>query len=182
VVHREPARRALRARLGLPSAYVLFVGTLEPRKDLRTLLAAHQLVPDAPPLVLVGPPGWGEQVDVSAAITPGFVGRRRPAARRGGRRRAGAPLARRGLRADGAGGAGGRDAGRRERPAGAARGRRDGGDVRAGRRRGGLRGALSAVLASPGDPALRRAQAAGFTWQRSAALHRAAYALATSRP
>jgi hypothetical protein len=42
--------------------------------------------------------------------------------------------------------------------------------------------ALSAVLASPGDPALRRAQAAGFTWQRSAALHRAAYALATSRP
>ncbi|MCW2613080.1 MAG: glycosyl transferase, group 1, partial [Frankiales bacterium] len=49
---------------GLPAEYVLFVGTLEPRKDLRTLLAAHRLVPGAPPLVLVGPPGWGEQVDV----------------------------------------------------------------------------------------------------------------------
>ncbi len=30
---------------GLPAEYVLFVGTLEPRKDLRTLLAAHRLVP-----------------------------------------------------------------------------------------------------------------------------------------
>ena len=29
---------------GLPAEYVLFVGTLEPRKDLRTLLAAHRLV------------------------------------------------------------------------------------------------------------------------------------------
>jgi glycosyltransferase involved in cell wall biosynthesis len=59
--------------LGLPEEYLLFVGTLEPRKDLRTLLAAHRLVPDAPPLVLVGPPGWGEQVDVSGCVTPGFL-------------------------------------------------------------------------------------------------------------
>ncbi|MCW2607275.1 MAG: glycosyl transferase group 1 [Frankiales bacterium] len=58
---------------GLPAEYVLFVGTLEPRKDLRTLLAAHRLVPGAPPLVLVGPPGWGEQVDVSGCTTPGFL-------------------------------------------------------------------------------------------------------------
>jgi glycosyltransferase involved in cell wall biosynthesis len=50
------------------------VGTLEPRKDLRTLLTAHRLVPDAPPLVLVGPPGWGEQLDVSGCITPGYLG------------------------------------------------------------------------------------------------------------
>jgi glycosyltransferase involved in cell wall biosynthesis len=40
--------------------------------------------------------------------------------------------------------------------------------------------ALSAVLSAPGDPAVRRAQAAGFTWQRSADGHRAAYAQASS--
>ncbi|MDP9434504.1 MAG: glycosyltransferase, partial [Actinomycetota bacterium] len=45
--------------LDLPADYLLFVGTLEPRKDLPTLLAAHRLVPGAPPLVLAGPPGWG---------------------------------------------------------------------------------------------------------------------------
>lgn len=59
--------------LGLPEEYLLFVGTLEPRKDLRTLLAAHHLVPSAPPLVLVGPPGWGEQVDTRGCVTPGFL-------------------------------------------------------------------------------------------------------------
>ena len=64
---------ALRAALGLPTTYLLFVGTLEPRKDLRTLLAAHALLPDAPPLVLVGPPGWGDQVDVSGCITTGYL-------------------------------------------------------------------------------------------------------------
>ena len=52
---------------GLPSSYVLAVGTLEPRKNLRTLVDAHRLMgPDAPPLVLVGSPGWGEQL----ALTP----------------------------------------------------------------------------------------------------------------
>jgi glycosyltransferase involved in cell wall biosynthesis len=70
----QPLDDHARRRLGLPAEYVLFVGTLEPRKDLRTLLSAHRLVPDAPPLVLVGPPGWGEQVDVSGCITPGFLG------------------------------------------------------------------------------------------------------------
>jgi glycosyltransferase involved in cell wall biosynthesis len=68
-----PPDDALRARLGLPSSYVLFVGTLEPRKDVRTLLAAHRRLPDAPPLVLVGPPGWGAQVDVSGAVVPGYL-------------------------------------------------------------------------------------------------------------
>ena len=68
-----PPSPALRAHLQLPPEYVLFVGTLEPRKDLATLLAAHRLVPDAPPLVLVGPPGWGAQVDVSGCVTPGFL-------------------------------------------------------------------------------------------------------------
>ena len=63
----------VRARYGLPSEYLLFVGTLEPRKDLRTLLAARALLPDAPPLVLVGASGWGEQVDLTGCLTPGYI-------------------------------------------------------------------------------------------------------------
>ncbi len=45
--------------------YVLFVGTLEPRKNLRTLLAAYAgplAGQDVPRLVVAGPPGWGETV------------------------------------------------------------------------------------------------------------------------
>ncbi len=57
---------AVRRRLDLPARYLLFVGTREPRKDLRTLLAAHRrLTADAPEgapeLLLIGPQGWGDQ-------------------------------------------------------------------------------------------------------------------------
>ena len=69
-----PLADSVRDRLGLPSTYLLFVGTLEPRKDLPTLLAAHRMIPDAPALVLVGPRGWGEQLDVTGCITPGYLG------------------------------------------------------------------------------------------------------------
>ena len=62
-----PATTGWLAAHGLPTSYVLAVGTLEPRKNLRTLVAAHRLLgPDAPPLVLVGSPGWGQQL----ALTP----------------------------------------------------------------------------------------------------------------
>jgi glycosyltransferase involved in cell wall biosynthesis len=51
-----------RARLGLPESYILFVGTLEPRKNIPGLLEAYALLrqelADAPPLVLVGNRGW----------------------------------------------------------------------------------------------------------------------------
>jgi glycosyltransferase involved in cell wall biosynthesis len=52
---------AARARLGVPERYVLFVGTVEPRKNLRRLAAAWQRLATGPdvPLVLVGPAGWG---------------------------------------------------------------------------------------------------------------------------
>ncbi|OJX62615.1 MAG: hypothetical protein BGO95_07785 [Micrococcales bacterium 73-13] len=62
------ARLAVRAdaeararRLGLPSGYVLAVGTLEPRKGLDALIAAmaHPEAPDLP-LVVAGPRGWGD--------------------------------------------------------------------------------------------------------------------------
>jgi glycosyltransferase involved in cell wall biosynthesis len=67
---------------GLPERYLLFVGSREPRKNLPTLLAAYRALRDAepgvPPLVLVGPPGWGEALDLAglpaaAVATPGYL-------------------------------------------------------------------------------------------------------------
>ena len=55
----EPPSSAARARFGLPESYLLAVGTQEPRKGLQTLLDALGELPEAPPLALVGPPGWG---------------------------------------------------------------------------------------------------------------------------
>ncbi len=43
---------------GVPSEYVLTVGTLEPRKNHLRLLEAHARLPDAPPLVIAGARGW----------------------------------------------------------------------------------------------------------------------------
>jgi glycosyltransferase involved in cell wall biosynthesis len=67
---REPAeaRARVQAALNLRPPYVLSVGTLEPRKNLLTLLQACRLLPDtAPTLVLAGGQGWGNQ-PLSAAI------------------------------------------------------------------------------------------------------------------
>lgn len=62
--------------LDLPPRYLLFVGTLEPRKDVSTLLAAFRQLrreePATPPLVLVGPSGWGPALD-TAGLTPADV-------------------------------------------------------------------------------------------------------------
>jgi glycosyltransferase involved in cell wall biosynthesis len=64
---------------GLPDEYVLFVGNREPRKNLPVLLRAMAaLRPGAPPLVLVGPPGWGPALDASglpesAVVVPGYL-------------------------------------------------------------------------------------------------------------
>lgn len=53
---------ATRRELGAPDGYLLAVGTLEPRKNLPTLLTAWEALADAdpgfPPLVLVGGAGW----------------------------------------------------------------------------------------------------------------------------
>lgn len=48
--------------LNLPEKYILFVGTLEPRKNIAGLLKAYRelitRLPDTPPLLLVGKKGW----------------------------------------------------------------------------------------------------------------------------
>lgn len=59
----DPAAvRATLRRLGLPPEYLLFVGTVEPRKNIGGLLDAYALlrdaVRDAPPLLVVGRRGW----------------------------------------------------------------------------------------------------------------------------
>ncbi len=70
------AAEAPRPALDLPDRYLLFVGTLEPRKDVATLLAAFRQLrradPTTPPLVLAGPSGWGPALD-TAGLTPDDV-------------------------------------------------------------------------------------------------------------
>jgi glycosyltransferase involved in cell wall biosynthesis len=66
--------------LGLePRSYVLFVGTVEPRKGIDVLLAAHTALrqqghPDLR-LVIAGPPGWGEtpMLDGPGVVAPGRI-------------------------------------------------------------------------------------------------------------
>ena len=78
----EPPDPLERTGLGLPDTYVVFVGTQEPRKNLPVLLDAYAalLADDAgfPPLVLIGPPGWGPALDASRlpaekVVVPGFL-------------------------------------------------------------------------------------------------------------
>jgi glycosyltransferase involved in cell wall biosynthesis len=59
----EPEERdAIRRELGCPRGYLLYAGTLEPRKNvegvLEAWLALRQADPTAPPLVLAGGYGW----------------------------------------------------------------------------------------------------------------------------
>lgn len=55
---------AVRRQLGLPDRYFAYLGTLEPRKNLTTLLDAYAQLPATfrryAPLVLAGMPGWGD--------------------------------------------------------------------------------------------------------------------------
>jgi glycosyltransferase involved in cell wall biosynthesis len=61
----EPASEARLQQLGIPHRYLLFTGNLEPRKNLGMLLGAHREArmtdPTVPPLVLCGPAGWGDR-------------------------------------------------------------------------------------------------------------------------
>ena len=59
-------RTRVRATYGLPEQFVLFVGTLEPRKNLARLIEALGSLRDAPPLVVVGMVGWGDEAPSTA--------------------------------------------------------------------------------------------------------------------
>ena len=59
---------SVRSRHGLRRPYVLFVGTIEPRKNLPALLRAFADLTDLDvDLVLVGPSGWNEDLAPAAA-------------------------------------------------------------------------------------------------------------------
>jgi glycosyltransferase involved in cell wall biosynthesis len=60
---------AFRARAGLPDRFWLFLGTLEPRKNLVTLIEAYAALPkrERLPLILAGGKGW-DYHDIFAAV------------------------------------------------------------------------------------------------------------------
>lgn len=59
----------------LPAEFVLFVGTKEPRKNLARLIHALSTLRDAPPLIVAGMDGWGDDgvTPVHDVRTIGFV-------------------------------------------------------------------------------------------------------------
>jgi glycosyltransferase involved in cell wall biosynthesis len=57
----------VRARHGLDEQFVLFTGTLEPRKNLRRVLEAHAGLTHRVQLALVGPRGWESEPILDAA-------------------------------------------------------------------------------------------------------------------
>lgn len=55
------AAQNVETMLGIRPPYILSLGTVEPRKNLRTLLQAYaKLETNAPPLVIAGAKGWGD--------------------------------------------------------------------------------------------------------------------------
>ena len=69
---------ALLAAHGVLGPFTLCFGTIEPRKNLERLVAAHAIAraanPELGPLVLVGPRGWGD-VDTKDAVVLGALAR-----------------------------------------------------------------------------------------------------------
>ncbi len=65
------AVEAVRARYGLARPFVFGLGTIEPRKNIRTLIAAFEALPPSLrehfDLVLAGPMGWADQ-DTSSRV------------------------------------------------------------------------------------------------------------------
>lgn len=60
-----------RADLGRP--YLLAVATLEPRKNLGALAAAHRLLGGDLALAVAGAAGWGDRPELAGAVQLGFV-------------------------------------------------------------------------------------------------------------
>ena len=81
---------AVRQRHSLPERFVLFVGTLEPRKNLRRLAAANE--PMAMPLVVAGPQVGVMPPRTSPATFDSSASCRGPTSRRCTRRRRSSPI------------------------------------------------------------------------------------------
>jgi glycosyltransferase involved in cell wall biosynthesis len=68
-----------RASAGFGAPYLLTVGTLQPRKNLGTLLAGYaelvRRLPEAPELVVAGAAGWGKEDPRARAAELGLAGR-----------------------------------------------------------------------------------------------------------
>lgn len=64
-----------RRRLKLPREYVLFVGTIEPRKNIELLVEAYRLLQPGADLVLAGRLGWGYDGLLATIRRPEFAGR-----------------------------------------------------------------------------------------------------------
>ncbi len=69
---RKQARALVQPLVG-DGEYLVFVGTLEPRKNLERLIRAVAIAEPKLPLVVIGPSGWGETV-APAAGSVEFVG------------------------------------------------------------------------------------------------------------
>jgi glycosyltransferase involved in cell wall biosynthesis len=66
----------VRRQVGVSRPYVMWCGTLEPRKNVRTLLEAYQLLLGSSDvdLVMVGPQGWGDAgTEALERLPPGRV-------------------------------------------------------------------------------------------------------------
>ena len=62
---------SLRNKFGLSRPYFLYLGNLEPRKNIPSLLSAFEKMPDATELVIAGGRGWGaEKIFRQAAQSP----------------------------------------------------------------------------------------------------------------
>ena len=69
----DAAVQRVRREMSLPNEFLLFVGTLEPRKNLARLVRAHATHSDLPPLVIAGADGWGD-LQVAPSERVRFVG------------------------------------------------------------------------------------------------------------
>jgi glycosyltransferase involved in cell wall biosynthesis len=65
----EEQVQAIRKQYGLPETFFLFVGTIEPRKNLTRLISAwRQVRSEVPPLVMAGRYGWGGSMPADKEI------------------------------------------------------------------------------------------------------------------
>lgn len=69
----EKEVEAARERYGLHRPYIMWTGTIEPRKNLPRLLRAFDLLDVDHDLVLVGPRGWNEDLEALLEGTEGKV-------------------------------------------------------------------------------------------------------------